>query len=97
MKLLFLLRYIDIFSVRFNAAIFSQKEYKTLYGSILTIIFFVLSIYKLESIISQAINKTNFAVTQEKDILSGENQNISTFYLTACAGSKDNDTFYFFL
>ena len=95
MEILFFLKYIDIFSVEFNASIFSQKEYKTIYGSILTIIFFILAIYKLEIMLSHAISKKNFTVTEEKDILNGEDQNISSFYLTACAGSQDNDTFIF--
>ena len=95
MGLLSLFRYIDIFGVEFNASIFSCKKYKTLHGSFLTVVFFVLAIYKLEVIISQAINKTNFTVTEEKDILSGEKQNISTFYLTICASPQDNDTFKF--
>ena len=95
MGLLFWFKYIDIFGVRYNVAIFSQKEFKTLHGSILTIILFVLAAYKLGSIISQAINKTNFTVTESKDILSGDDQSISTFYLTACAGIEDNNTFSF--
>ena len=95
MKLLFYFKYIDVFSVEFNATIFSQKEYKTFYGSILTIIFFVLVVYKLEIILSQAITKSNFTVLEEKDILSGKNQIISSFYITACAGPNDNNTFIF--
>ena len=95
MELLFLFKYIDVFSVEFNATIFYQKQYKTFYGSILTIIFFVLAIYKLQLILSQTINKSNFTVLEEKNILDGEDQIISSFYLTTCAGSKDNNTFYF--
>ena len=97
MGLLFWIKYIDIFGVRYNVAIFSQKEYKTLHGSILTIILFILAIYKLEEIISETINKTNFTVTEGKEILSGEDQSVSTFYLSACAGIKDNNTFTFLL
>ena len=96
MKLLFRFKYIDIFSVRYNVAIFSQKEFKTLHGSILTIILFALAVYKLESLISQIINKTNYTVTEEKDILSGDEQIISTYYFTACAATTDNNTFAFF-
>ena len=95
MTLLSLFQYIDIFGVEFNCTIFSQREYKTLSGSFLTIIFFVLAIYKLQIMLSQAINKTNFTVTEEKDILSGEDQNLTTLYLTVCAGIKDNETFIF--
>ena len=95
MKLLFYFKYIDVFSVEFNATIFSQKEYKTFYGSILTIIFFVLVVYKLEIILSQAITKSNFTVLEEKDILNGKDPIISSFYITACAGPNDNSTFIF--
>ena len=87
---------IDVFGVEFNAAIFSKRQYKTLYGTFLTVVFFVLAIYKLGIMISQAINKTNFTVTEEKDILSGEEQNITTPYLAVCAGKYDNKTFYYY-
>ena len=95
MDFLSFFKHVDIFGVGFNAKIFAQKQYKTLYGSFLTIIFFALAIYKLGIILSQTINKTNFTVTEEKDILSGENQTISSFFITVCAGISDNESFEF--
>ena len=95
MKVLSILKYVDMFGVEYNASIFSQRRYKTLNGAFLTIILFLLAVYKLKVIISQAFDKTDFTVTEERNILSGENQTITPFYLTVCSESFDNYSFQF--
>ena len=85
-NLLNLLKYIDIFGVEFNSSIFSRKEYRSFSGVILTIILLVLAICKIIVLVSQTNNRTNFSVMKEKDILSGEKQNISMLYMTFCSG-----------
>ena len=89
MNFLSFLTSIDMFAVEFNISIFNQKGYKSVYGTILTIILFALAIYKIEVLLSEAIRKTNFTVTEEKDILNGADQNLSDFYITYCLSESD--------
>ena len=94
-KALYFLKKIDVFGVEFIPSLFSQKQYKTVYGSVLTLILIILTLYKILLIFSDAINKTNFTVTEEKDILNGKDQLLSSFGLTICADKFNNDTFIF--
>ena len=93
-NLLNLLKYIDIFGVEFNSSIFSRKEYRSFSGVILTIILLVLAICKIKVLVSQTNNRTNFNVVKEKDILSGEKQNISMLYITFCSKLFSDGTSY---
>ena len=88
-------RNIDMFGVGFIPTLFSQKRYKTICGAVLTLILAILSLYKLIIILTDAIYKTNFSVTEEKDILNGEDQIISSFYLTVCVDKLNNDVLVF--
>ena len=95
MDLLSLISSVDMFGVEYSISIFSKKEYKSIYGSVLTIILLALAIYKIVVLISQTINKTNFTVVEEKDTLSGETQNLTDYILTFCVHSQDKDCFTF--
>ena len=95
MDLLSLISSVDMFGVEYSISIFSKKEYKSIYGSVLTIILLALAIYKIVVLISQTINKTNFTVVEEKDTLSGEVQNLTDYFVTFCVHQTDKDSFRF--
>ena len=92
---LLMIKYIDLFGAKYEPRIFSKNKYKSAYGAILSLILFALIIYQIYQMFQTVISKTDYSITEEKDILDGENQILNQFFLTFCVNSSINRNYIF--
>ena len=92
---LLLIKFLDLFGAKYEPRIFSKNKYKSVYGAILSILLYILIIYKIYQILQIIISKTDYSVTIENSILDGENQILGPFYLTFCINVSINNSYIF--
>ena len=90
-----LIKYIDLFGATYEPRIFSKNKYKSIYGAILSILLFALITFKIYQMLQKVISKKDCSVTEENNILDGENQILNPFYLTFCINVSINHSLIF--